>query len=549
MSVGDGALPKFSYEVLCDNFCNPDICERVENHKSSEELLQQCEQDVKLIGPTPIVANYLWSRLQLLEKHFISNEYSDHDINLKWDPRKWTVEGEGYLFSEEYDVLNKDVAKGGVTEEEQAEEVLKHAATLPTVSLDRNHLCDMYELSEARAQDVVELAGKHQISSNYAEPPSLLTMWTGKGVQASSEEVSLRQRVIQLAQELPEDTLFAHSTLKIARGLSEELKIVSVLDVKLREIDEKIVRINRQMSDEDRKNLGLYHLLLWKTAGREQWTYLRGRSEMGVKPYLPKLLELTRMKMEAQTAVGIGGMQFSIQPPVALAPFLASLVDRPDCWKEVSILEFISSKSLQTIKELKSQVHVDVKARNDTEFGWRPEKATDKDSGEKIFKSFENKSLEEKYYVMTDSDPRKLYEARPEAMQSMKYVQFVCQYRQLNPSYNGYNNLYDQCINNNLNKKVGPDSDFPILGVRGRAAPTGMILNNGILMKLRGDKIAVPLLPNGEMDIVAEILLFGQWQHSEKVTRESVSEGDSSLKKEQRKSIKQEIFPKMILNN
>ena len=111
-------------------------------------------------------------------------------------------------------------------EEQRAEDVLKHPATLPTVSLDPKHINVIYELSEARAENVVKLARKNQVSSKHAEPPSLLTMWTGKGVQASKEKVLLRRKVIQLAAELPEDTSFVLSTLEISRTLSEELKTV-----------------------------------------------------------------------------------------------------------------------------------------------------------------------------------------------------------------------------------------------------------------------------------------------------------------------------------
>ena len=59
------------------------------------------------------------------------------------------------------------------------------------------------------------------------------------------------------------------------------------------------------------------------------------------------------------------------------------------------------------------------------------------------------------------------------------------------------------------------------------------------------DKIAVPLLQNGEMDIVTEMLLFGEWQHSEEITRDEANK-DTILKKKQKQLVKQEIFPKMI---
>ena len=101
--------------------------------ETTKVVNSSCEQATNLTLTGPLVVNYLWARIKLLEKHHICLVYRDYDINIKWDHRKWAAEGEGYLYSEEYDDLNKAVARGGVTDEEQAEEVLKYTATLPTV--------------------------------------------------------------------------------------------------------------------------------------------------------------------------------------------------------------------------------------------------------------------------------------------------------------------------------------------------------------------------------------------------------------------------------
>ena len=123
----------------------------------------------------------------------------------------------------------------------------------------------------------------------------------------------------------------------------------------------------------------------------------------------------------------------------------------------------------------------------------------------------------------------------------MKYAQFVCQYRKLYNGQFGYEKLHEECSRWN----VGPDSDFPLIGASGRKAPTGMRLNNGLLMKMREKNISVPLLPNGEMDTLTDILLFGHWQHSEEVTQEAV-ERDTLLKNLQRRTAKLELFPMMM---
>ena len=399
LDTEEDALPKFSYEVLCESFCNSDTCENTENHSSPEQFVEENEKYAHS-HTAPIVLNYLWAKLQLLEKHFFSREYTDYDIDLKWNLRKWAVEGEGNLYSEEYDEINRLVARGEVSKDERAKLALKHPMVLPTVLLDPKDISDIYNLSNPRAWDVVELAKKHQITSSTAEPPSLLTMWTGTVVQASEEEENLRKSVVKWAEErLPEDTTFEHSTLLVTRKWSDQLRSISIVEEKLRELDRQIRQLCEAsswgISDEDKQDLALYHLLLWKTTGNGGWTYMRGRKEMRVEPYLPKLLELTRMKMET-TLVLEGELPIGRQSEVPLDPLLATLVDKAECWKEVSVLEFMNSVSPQRVKEMKSQTHVDVKAGNSKKLSWRPQRSTDANAGEDIFKSIDKKQKTDK---------------------------------------------------------------------------------------------------------------------------------------------------------
>ena len=263
---------------------------------------------------------------------------------------------------------------------------------------------------------------------------------------------------------------------------------------------------------------------------------------MAVVPYLPKLLELTKMKMEAATIVGGGGMMSSSQSEVPLDHSLEALVVSKDSWKEVSILEFINTVSPQKVCTLRSQIYVDVKARNSKILSWRPENATDEEAGEEVYKSVDRKLMMDKEFVRQDS-PRKSYELRPAAVSVMKYGQFACQYRQLHRSQIGHDKAYEECSNSNT--LVGPDSDIQMVGVQGKAAPTSMLLKNGAVMKLREDKVAVPLLPSDEMNYVTDVLLFGEWQTSDEVTEEA-EVNDTPLKEEQRRSARKELFPKMV---
>ena len=112
------------------------------------------------------------------------------------------------------------------------------------------------------------------------------------------------------ARKLPKDTPYGNDSLLVAQKLKQQLKETCVVDEKLEEIEEMInslldsiqYQFQYTVSVEDRQLMGLYHLLLWRTAGKERWTHMRSRKELRVVPYLPKLLELTRMTMEATLA-------------------------------------------------------------------------------------------------------------------------------------------------------------------------------------------------------------------------------------------------------
>ena len=55
----------------------------------------------------------------------------------------------------------------------------------------------------------------------------------------------------------------------------------------------------------------------------------------------------------------------------------------------------------------------------------------------------------------------------------------------------------------------------------------------------------MPVLPDGERNYVTDVLLFGEWDHSDEVTEQS-ADGDTPLKRQQRKSVRLELFPKMV---
>ena len=138
--------------------------------------------------------------------------------------------------------------------------------------------------------------------------------------------------------------------------------------------------------------------------------------------------------------------------------------------------------------------------------------------------------------IMSGQTPQESYIC---ALRGMLYGQFACQYRKLDPSQIGYEKSYEECYKSET--KVGPDSDFHLVGVQDKAAPSSMLLKNGVVMKLREKGTAVPILPSDEKVDVTDMLLFGEWKTSEKV----VEAEDTPLKIKQRQTARLELFPKM----
>ena len=105
-----------------------------------------------LICFAPTVLNYVKAKLKLLIKHVIAPMYSNWDLQLRFDKLEWTVKLVGYLHCEEFDELNKRIARGEVSSREVAQEIQRHPHILPTTALGVNRLKEDHGMSEDRAQ-------------------------------------------------------------------------------------------------------------------------------------------------------------------------------------------------------------------------------------------------------------------------------------------------------------------------------------------------------------------------------------------------------------
>ena len=97
-----------------------------------------------------------------------------------------------------------------------------------------------------------------------------------------------------------------------------------------------------------------YHNLIWKTAETGTWTLPRQVGEGQVTPFLPHILEVTQMQMNADTVTN--GESYQSEESKLRAD-IAKYIEDPENWAEVSILEFVNSalpNSFQ-LQGLKSQ--------------------------------------------------------------------------------------------------------------------------------------------------------------------------------------------------
>ena len=257
---------------------------------------------------------------------------------------------------------------------------------------------------------MVALAEKHQ-NDGPSQPLSLVIMQTPKGMQASSDELALRGRAIQLVETIPPET-----------NMEEGLR-----DVK---IDDEIVSILRGQGFETVITLPegeiviAYHSLIQRTAGAECWTLARNLKEHNVVPFLPHLLEVTQMAMTAEL---VNNGEACDNEEKLLRDDIAQHIEEPENWAEISILQFFNSAlpKMSQVRGLKSQPIVQVMSMREPKLKWRDASDNDEIRGDEVYVSGA------KCYVRRDTDIRVLYEMRPDAMSGMRLGQLAADYRLL----------------------------------------------------------------------------------------------------------------------
>ena len=100
----------------------------------------------------PIVLQHVEGKVELLRKHVLAGIYNNWDLEVEFSRDEWTVVLKGFLYSEEYENLNKRVARLGAIAGDLLDTIIENPHIFPTVSLDYQKIADLYGMNIERAQ-------------------------------------------------------------------------------------------------------------------------------------------------------------------------------------------------------------------------------------------------------------------------------------------------------------------------------------------------------------------------------------------------------------
>ena len=124
------------------------------------EIAYQTHGFIPLLSIAPLVLKHVKGKVTLLEKHVISNLYNNWDLEVRFKEEEWTVHLNGFLYSEEFEVINERIAKQGASEKDIVSTILDHPHLCPTVSLVPQKIADWCGISIERAQVTISKDAK-----------------------------------------------------------------------------------------------------------------------------------------------------------------------------------------------------------------------------------------------------------------------------------------------------------------------------------------------------------------------------------------------------
>ena len=522
---------------------------------------------VAVLSVAPVVLQFAKAKVGLLMKVVISKHYENWDLHADFKKDEWSLDLVGFLYSSEYGEINKKIAKEGASLSEIVEAVTKKPELQPTASLDTERIVEHYGMSAEEAevmkpktiirlqlnwrnyfsffQEIVSLARQHQQGGSL-QPLSMVSMFTPKAVVGTSEEMFFRRRAMELSEELGSEVIWEDAVVNVVCQLVRE-----GLCIRISDINEDLAKlISDQISreygrDADRTTLIIiYHYLIWRTAGEQTWTLPRNIGEQRVIPYPPRLLQVMKMTVTAETC--IYGESLSFKEP-SLRQDVAKLLEDSDSWKEVSLLEFVNGCMSEDSRLVgpRSQPIVQVITQKERTLTWRDAQDNDHQKGEEVFQDDED-GEPRNYYVRTEGDVRKLFEHRPAAMDHMPLGQLASEYRKIQAGGFGLESAREKI---DLDVGVGPASLRQVVGTENQMAPICMKLTNGTMMQMRsGQKAILHLLYSGAPGRHGNQLLWSPWRHLEDITGDQQDE-ESDLQKRRRLQVyPMSVYPSLTTN-
>ena len=446
-------------------------------------------------------------------RHILGPLYAHHDLDVQFDQREWKIDVVGFLYSRGYEEINIKIAAGERDLYTITSEILKQRASMPTVSIDPMVLAEEYNLTMKSAEEIAEMASRHQSGSDL-QPLSLIDIYSRGDNPIHPDEMLLRMRAAELGESLSKDVATYEAIQQICQTLMQEgfdritadYGNTGYMEERLADVLEPDVLLD--------VNVVKYHCLLIRTGGRAKWTLRRGTGESKVRPYIPLLLWACDNKMSAEVCFN---SEEIVREHVGLAegssglPFF--LIEN---WREISVLEFLNGtmpSKAPKLKAQKSQPLVEIIVERNENLRWR--EAQDQHEEGEVFLNRDGKP-----YQRTSGDVRVQYEGRPDATESMCLLQFASQYRVIKQNREKKREeAYERTVGEiDPLSNVGPDSPDFIAGDHNRMAPSSMRLRNGkIMVKREGVNAVLHLLYSGAVNRYANMLLLEPWRELEAI--------------------------------
>ena len=107
---------------------------------------------VALLSTAPVVLQFAKAKVELLMKQVISQCYQNWDMHINFKKDRWSVDLVGFLYSSEYEDINKKIAKEETSLPEIVEAVTRKPDLQPTASLDTKQISEHYGMSAEDAE-------------------------------------------------------------------------------------------------------------------------------------------------------------------------------------------------------------------------------------------------------------------------------------------------------------------------------------------------------------------------------------------------------------